>query len=1546
MGEYMKKYFCPRLLDYIVIVGTRNPNHNNNVAQTPELLRRYPVEDHSDFPLPNDVIFFCQPEGCISEGPKRTSLRETTPFVFTLTEKDSGIVRYGICVNFFRPFERKTHSNEKSRDRLDYSTDPNKLTPHHAADSDPPQRSPRTRRRLKTASRVRNNTLTSLCIVSHHPFLSTFRECLFLLRKLVDACHDRSCTRRIGGSKGSSRDTVWSVLTGQFADSIPNLVLHEIRELETWILRLLSAPVPVPAKTRVEVQVLPKDLQPPLLFALPDHTRFSLVDFPLHLPLELLGVETCLKVLTCILLEHKIVLQSRDYNALSMSVMAFVSMLYPLEYMFPVIPLLPTCMSCAEQLLLVPTPYIIGVPSSFFLYKVGFHIPDDVWLVDLDSNKIQAPPGAEELPALPEPEGSKLKNHLKQALASMSMTPQPIKNLDALAQSPELLKRRESFGSNTGFNPLIYGNDVDSVDVATRVAMVRFFNSPNILGNFSEHTRTLRLYPRPVVAFQLHSFFKSRPIKTAFTAKLARTQAVEYYAEWSLCPSNVVFLRVQTAVYDPSLVGDKPKWYAHQLQPVEFKVYDNNSSLGAALTSALESHSDENPTDESGGDSDGADSTGSSYSSLSDFVTDMVNSEIDGDTPIFVPENQILAVDHSKIFTPPSKLHVPETTVAASESTSATAESDADSSASSSPTYSQDVPPSFAVDQKGSVPDYFQFDSGNTSKHSSSSSFTGTMAAASVNSPSSAQTPPSQVSSVGSPRVPVSPALKRDGSEKKIKPYSLPLSDRAHSTDSPGPPPRPTTQPGQGPGQRHGLGTIPSAPKRPPKLKQFSESSDKSPTASSIMSTISSELSGIAQTTSSTLSGLLGNNRSVMPNLQGRPQAKPFAPLGNRRALVEKSGLVKHTTNRRPREMTRQQSTESRPNSNSENQAFLKEIINSVLEGHGVSWLKISRLKKLMEDENYRNFVVSRLNKNLDKKLTDDNQHIEDVCVNRQVFKGMLTTLKAMVHGLEYTYQNHGLGGMASAFMVLEILHTHYWIKEVGNNSNKSEASVTPEISSPYGSRESLSSKGSPVIINGEEFENIEIPSTSENLPEEEFPSNIDTQDAEDRAAKWIGHATEEEKPQSADQASLISSASESVKSCDIIVTGAEPEKRTSDKDSDMLHDLVRNKDLLKARKKTKGSSMDSEVSEGSTLVSSSSDNPPEEDWHKKPKPNHHLVRNTMSDSEMELSGMVNYHRRSRSSSIWSNKSNLSAGFRYHDGKMINTSPLPSPETGKTYLFEGVIGKDRSRLWDYMQFWEDMFLDAVAQERDIIGMDQGPGEMMERYNSLRDPEKKRLEHDEDKLLSVMLYNHVAFMVMMDVKKIEIKKKIRRLLGKSHIGLHYSQDVNNLLDEIGKLNGNDIDLKPMGSRLMQKQSFTVHWGSDNTGDMLFMEVCDDCIILRSVTGAICDRWWYEKLVNMTYCPKTKVLCLWRKCGERVQLNQFYTKKCRELYFCVKETMDKAAARNNGKVPGPDLGGEFPVQDLRSGQGGLLQVCMEGIGLLLANSKDFEIPKLGK
>lgn len=66
---------------------------------------------------------------------------------------------------------------------------------------------------------------------------------------------------------------------------------------------------------------------------------------------------------------------------------------------------------------------------------------------------------------------------------------------------------------------------------------------------------------------------------------------------------------------------------------------------------------------------------------------------------------------------------------------------------------------------------------------------------------------------------------------------------------------------------------------------------------------------------------------------------------------------------------------------NNDNQQFLKEVLQSVLEGQGVGWLKLNRIKRLMEDENYRNFVLSRLNTSLDRKLSNDEQHIEDVKV-------------------------------------------------------------------------------------------------------------------------------------------------------------------------------------------------------------------------------------------------------------------------------------------------------------------------------------------------------------------------------------------------------------------------------------------------------------------------------------------------------------------------------------------------------------------------------------
>lgn len=80
------------------------------------------------------------------------------------------------------------------------------------------------------------------------------------------------------------------------------------------------------------------------------------------------------------------------------------------------------------------------------------------------------------------------------------------------------------------------------------------------------------------------------------------------------------------------MIGDKQKWFRDQLVPVNFAVHFENCTLTAALPSNSEEASDSsNPTDESGESEPEAVSGSSSYSSLDDLVTDMMNSDIKGD---------------------------------------------------------------------------------------------------------------------------------------------------------------------------------------------------------------------------------------------------------------------------------------------------------------------------------------------------------------------------------------------------------------------------------------------------------------------------------------------------------------------------------------------------------------------------------------------------------------------------------------------------------------------------------------------------------------------------------------------------------------------------------------------------------------------------------------------------------------------------------------------------------------------------------------------------
>ncbi|XP_047547798.1 MAP kinase-activating death domain protein isoform X17 [Lutra lutra] len=1523
-----KKKLCPRLLDYLVIVGARHPS-SDSVAQTPELLRRYPLEDHSEFPLPPDVVFFCQPEGCLSVRQRRMSLRDDTSFVFTLTDKDTGVTRYGICVNFYRSFQKRmpkekgeggVGSRGKEGPRAtcaseEVGTETSEtglsLQPPSADPAPDVNQSPRVKPRAKAGSRSRNSTLTSLCVLSHYPFFSTFRECLYTLKRLVDRCSERLLGKKLGIPRGIQRDTMWRIFTGSLlVEEKSSAFLHDLREIEAWIYRLLRSPVPVSGQKRVDIEVLPQELQQALTFALPDPSRFTLVDFPLHLPLELLGVDACLQVLTCILLEHKVVLQSRDYNALSMSVMAFVAMIYPLEYMFPVIPLLPTCMASAEQLLLAPTPYIIGVPASFFLYKLDFKMPDDVWLVDLDSNRVIAPTNAEVLPALPEPESLELKKHLKQALASMSLNTQPILNLEKFHEGQEipLLLGRPSNDlqstPSTEFNPLIYGNDVDSVDVATRVAMVRFFNSPNVLQGFQMHTRTLRLFPRPVVAFQAGSFLASRPRQTPFAEKLARTQAVEYFGEWILNPTNYAFQRIHNNMFDPALIGDKPKWYAHQLQPIHYRVYDSNSQLAEALSVPPEHDSDSDPTDDSGSDSMDYDDSSSSYSSLGDFVSEMMKCDINGDTPNVDPLTHAALGDASEV----------EIDGLQNQKESEEAGPDSENSQenpplrSSSSTTASSSPSTVIHGASAEPADSTEVDD---------------KAAVGVSKPLSAVPP-----SMGKSNTDRRQTEIGEGAQKLLRPNSLKLaSDSEAESDSRASSPTSTISNNS----TEGFGGIMS----------FASSLYRNHSTSFSLSNLTLPTKGAREKTTPFPSLKVFGLNTLMEIVT---EAGPGSGEGNRRALVDqKSSVIKHspTVKREP------PSPQGRSSNSSENQQFLKEVVHSVLDGQGVGWLNMKKVRRLLESEQLRVFVLSKLNRSVQSEDDARQDAIPDVEVSRKVYKGMLDLLKCTVLSLEQSYAHAGLGGMASIFGLLEIAQTHYYSKE----PDKRKRSPTESVNTPVGRDPGLAGRGDPKAM-----AQLRVPQLGPRAPSAagKGPRELDTRSLKEEnfvasVELWNKHQevkkqkalekqrpevikpifeTEEKKSQiSADSGVSLTSGSQRTDPDSVIGVSPAVMIRSSSQDSEVSNSSG---ETLGADSDLSSNAGDGPGGEGSAHLASS--------------------RGTLSDSEIETN--------SATSTIFGKAHSLKPSVQE---KLVG-SPVRSSEdvSQRVYLYEGLLGRDkgsmwdqledaametfsiskeRSTLWDQMQFWEDAFLDAVMLEREGMGMDQGPQEMIDRYLSLGEHDRKRLEDDEDRLLATLLHNLISYMLLMKVNKNDIRKKVRRLMGKSHIGLVYSQQINEVLDQLANLNGRDLAIRSSGSRHMKKQTFVVHAGTDTNGDIFFMEVCDDCVVLRSNIGTVYERWWYEKLINMTYCPKTKVLCLWRRNGSETQLNKFYTKKCRELYYCVKDSMERAAARQQSIKPGPELGGEFPVQDMKTGEGGLLQVTLEGINLKFMHSQVF-------
>ncbi|KAH8232731.1 hypothetical protein KR038_002052 [Drosophila bunnanda] len=168
--------------------------------------------------------------------------------------------------------------------------------------------------------------------------------------------------------------------------------------LESYVYNILyEVMLPQPGKS-IRVYLPPTEphlpaialiLQRPLLA-----TELPLLDFPLRLLFNYLGVECVIQLLTCVLLENQVLLRSTDYQRLMVVGECITSLLFPFVWPHVYAPILPAAL---HHFLDAPVPFVMGLHAECeAAHKIGSEAT--LCFVDIDKKHIQLP---EELPVFP-----------------------------------------------------------------------------------------------------------------------------------------------------------------------------------------------------------------------------------------------------------------------------------------------------------------------------------------------------------------------------------------------------------------------------------------------------------------------------------------------------------------------------------------------------------------------------------------------------------------------------------------------------------------------------------------------------------------------------------------------------------------------------------------------------------------------------------------------------------------------------------------------------------------------------------------------------------------------------------------------------------------------------------------------------------------------------------------------------------------------------------------------------------------------------------------
>ncbi|XP_073420735.1 DENN domain-containing protein 4B [Dendrobates tinctorius] len=345
------------------------------------VISRFPETDSEMFPFPELVPIFCLPMGATIESWSLSTKYHLPVFSTFVLTGASGDKVYGAAIQFYEPYPREKLS-EKQCQHLGLLSVVDK----------------------RPVSSKSVQTKKSICVLSRWPIFDVFQKFLtFIYRYSISGPH----------------------------------VLPIEKHISNF---MFNVPFPSPQRPRILIQMSPYDnvlLCQPVSSPLP-LSGASYVTF-----LQNLGPENAVTLLLAVLTEQKLLIHSQRPDVLTSVGEALVSIIFPLRWQCPYIPLCPLSLS---DVLCAPVPFIVGIHSSYF----DLHDPPpDVLCVDLDTNTLfqseeKKIPSYQTLPRKPCKVLRNCLNDLHKQLDEMYNKPMEEASLEFLLKDYDLIYGRRT----------------------------------------------------------------------------------------------------------------------------------------------------------------------------------------------------------------------------------------------------------------------------------------------------------------------------------------------------------------------------------------------------------------------------------------------------------------------------------------------------------------------------------------------------------------------------------------------------------------------------------------------------------------------------------------------------------------------------------------------------------------------------------------------------------------------------------------------------------------------------------------------------------------------------------------------------------------------------------------------------------------------------------------------------------------------------------------------------------------------------------------------